>query len=62
MSVFNSVGESPVDTINCTTMEDRPEAVEGLHVSVYTHNSISVSWSPPAVSNGILKSEYGIVT
>ena len=57
VSVYNSVGASPVDQMNCTTLEDRPEAVVGLAVTVYTHNSITVNWNPPAVTNGILKSK-----
>jgi len=57
--LFTGGGVSPPASLDCQTLEDTPEAVSSLEVpDLYRrHNSLTVTWEPPLVANGILKRE-----
>ncbi|XP_071137869.1 receptor-type tyrosine-protein phosphatase eta-like [Mytilus edulis] len=54
VTAMNKVGSNTTDRITVITQEDKPESPASLDITVLNVTTMSIMWSPPNVTNGII--------
>ncbi|XP_076078308.1 receptor-type tyrosine-protein phosphatase eta-like isoform X1 [Mytilus galloprovincialis] len=54
VTAMNKAGSNTTDRITVITLEDKPESPASLNVTVLNVTTMSIMWSPPNVTNGII--------
>ncbi|XP_071137871.1 tyrosine-protein phosphatase Lar-like [Mytilus edulis] len=59
ITAINKAGSNTTDRIPVITQEDKPESPASLDIAVLNVTTMSITWSPPNVTNGVI-TEYNV--